>query len=361
MARVLCKYSGIEYTCEHLPIRLYSREVSHPIFSLSPKKLYGIYSKYLTAELTDTESYLLYLAFLHDTELLDFRVPAVFHSHTPSIIANNISQLVTIFGRIQEIRHPAFACAKVAVTAENKDLANSGMWISIWHQNYKDFCDGYRKQEQLATLRKREQWLESRIKDSNRDIGSYAKNLAKWAADAASFSELLGAQITSPLSRKQCTIGEYYQEIIIACTKSERIFDIPKADIEELIEHLETYMSGGSIYSHALYQLLKNGLKRNRNLLGFADIDISDNSYRILSASETVEDANKMAIIDNAPKEMPRPEMYPSRIAYIRAKLAYQMALAYNKDKPQVVTLTELAHTTAQDVPSAKPLNELDI
>jgi hypothetical protein len=39
MARITCKYSGVIFNCEHMPLGLSSNEYYHPLFSVPKKKL----------------------------------------------------------------------------------------------------------------------------------------------------------------------------------------------------------------------------------------------------------------------------------------------------------------------------------
>jgi hypothetical protein len=58
-------------------------------------------------------------------------------------------------------------------------------------------------------------------------------------------------------------------------------------------------------------------------------IDLTGTTYHILNASASVEDANILAMIDSAPKEIPVVENYPSRIAFLRAKAKFELAKEY--------------------------------
>ena len=95
MAKILCAKSGIQFQCEHFPIRFTQNEVSHPIFSASLKQLWKFYPKWQTGELTDIDSYLLFLAYFNSTDLVKWRVPAKYHAGTQSIIAQNFDSLVS--------------------------------------------------------------------------------------------------------------------------------------------------------------------------------------------------------------------------------------------------------------------------
>ena len=72
-------------------------------------------------------------------------------------------------------------------------------------------------------------------------------------------------------------------------------------------------------------QTLRNGYAKQQSYLGLGDIDVSG-GYRILDAESSVQDANIIAMIDNAPTHEPSINEYPSKIAYLRAKMRWQLA-----------------------------------
>lgn len=326
MAKILCAISGIQFTCEHVPLSMSAREVAHPIFYLPQKKLFGIYAKYLQGTLTDTDAYLLYLAGFNSTELVTWDSPAIRTSDTASIVANHIIPLFDTIGRMQQTPQYKEIYASIAVNSESKDLSNSHIWISVWNKNRKDYDDGYRYQRYQEAQKRREHALASIIKDSNAKPEARAKLLSKWAAEAGKFPDF---QITNPLTQKQCRLSEYWMDIIAKCCREESIFLVPAADIDELIEHCEENISGGSIYAHSLFSLLKLGRQRKNSYLGLGDSDISTTKYRIVSTEATVEDVNKLAMIDSAPDHQPQRHEYPSELAFLRAKMKYAMAVEY--------------------------------
>ncbi len=335
MAKILCAISGIEFTCEHVPMVLHSRECVHPIFYLPQKKLLGLYGKWVQQELTEIDSYLLFLAFLNSTELLVWNVPAQRIPETKSIIANNISKLVSIITKIDAIKHPSFSLAKISINTGTKTLSNVDQWIHNWTESYTDFMDGYKKakiSEDLARkLMHREATLERLIKDPQKELGTYARILALWAADAGNFPTYL---VSNPITGIKTPMAE--------CTKEDKIFLIPKIDLQDLIEHCEENIMHGSIYAHSLMGLLKAGLNRQSNFLGLGDINLTTTTFQILDAETSVEDANKLLMIQNTPTELPRPEQYPTKLAYLRAKARYDLASSYNAGLRESETAKEM-------------------
>lgn len=325
--KILCATSGIQFTCEHIPASMQSREVSHPIFALKQTKLLGLYAKWTQGALTDTDSYLLYLAMLNSTDLVRWTVPAQKTSLSTSIASNNLPRLVEIINRMSGIPATyADTFANIAVTPENCDLSTSHIWLDIWIENLRDYHDGYKSVTVARKIAQREDVLQKLIKDSSKTASNYARLLAKWAAESGNFPQF---QVLSPISDKNVTLSEYWQEIIIACCKQEAIFKIPKADLDELIDHCTDNIQPGTIYQHALSVLLREGGKNQHNYLGLGDMDITGNPYRILDAKDSIEDANKLAMIDSAPENLPIESNYPNKIAYLRAKAKWDMKLAY--------------------------------
>lgn len=331
MAKILCGISGIEFKVEHCSIYLSSREYAHPIFFIEQKKLLGLYSKYIHGELPEIDSYLLFLALLNSTDLIDWRVPASYTSQTQSIIANNIDTLVKVVSHINAIKNPHFTCAKIVISPETKTLDNCKYWIQSWVDSYNDFLSGNKKRELLDDILAIESRLEHIIKDANKKEAKYAAVLADWADKAGSFPKF-------PVKYQNTSIpcNEYWKLIIRKAVNTESIFSIPKSDIIELIEHCEDSIEHGSIYSHSLMSILRTGLEKQNSFLGLGDVDIKASTYRILDAESSVEDANKLAMIDSAPTEKPIESKYPSKIAYLRAKLKYDMAQEYAKNNPVV-------------------------
>lgn len=325
MATIQCIYSGIEFKTEHFPMNLKS---NHPIFELPQKKLLGFLPKFLASELTQVDSYLLFLALLNSTSKVEFRVPAFRTSQTSAIIYNNMESLTQIIGAINIIQHPGFQVPQFVISQDTKDLANVSNWIANWESCIQDFKDGYRTYNETRALINREAALEKLIKNPSKSIDSYAHILADWAEVAGSFPTFA----TTLDSGESVPCNRYWKSIIAKCVRDEAIFAIPRADIEELITHCEDNITQGSIYSHSLMSLLKLGVKKQINFLGLGDITLSQSPYKILSSDSNtseVERANKLILIESAPTEEPRESQYPSKLAFLRAKSKYKMAQDY--------------------------------
>jgi hypothetical protein len=339
MAKLVCAKSGVVFQCEYMPLSLSSREITHPLFSVSKKKLLSLSGQWITGRLGPTESYLLYLSLLDSTELIKWRVPATFHSTTPQIIANNMESLVHIIGKIDVISHPSFALPSFAISPDTSSLENSYHWIQSWISNYNDWYDGLRdsnaREELKAKIQTREESLERLIKTSHTRVEDLATMLAAWAEMAGNFPIF---QTIHPLSKAKIPLNEYWKQIIRACAREESIWKFPSSDLQELIEHCEDNIILGNIHSHSLMKLLRGGLKKQRDYLGFGDVELHGKQatqFTILSPNSSAEDANKIAAMASAPSQEPKPNDYPNKFAFMKAKANWDMKKRYeaNGDK----------------------------
>lgn len=326
--KILCSLSGVEFTCEHFPAYLSSREIAHPIFSLPQKKLISYLGKWAGGELTPTDSYLLFLAILNSSSLVEFRVPAARDTNTDALVAQNMEHLAKTISKLNTVTNPAVVFPRYAIGPDTKYLPNIKYWIANWTEAYQDFVDGYARDYDSRKLIAREAALERLIKNPHLPISAYAAKIADWAAVAGQFPEYL---TISPFSNLKITMSSYWKEIIVKCSKEESIFSVPQVDIQDLLEHCENNVPIGTIYSNALFTVLRKALARQRNFLGLGDMDLSRGKYQILSTDDTTETANLKAMIDSAPETEPTPEQYPNKIAYLKAKLRFQMAKKYGK------------------------------
>lgn len=324
MARILCGYSGIEFQVEHMPVYLTSRESHHPIFDVSQKKLISIAGRWSSGSLTNTESYLVYLALLNSTDLIDFRVPAVYAGYlSDQIVSSNMESLIHIIGKVNLIKVPSFVLPRFVISPDTKNLSNTMHWIEVWHQNFEEFMNGYRSQELRESLKVREESLHRLIKSADRHMPTYLRQLGDWAASAGSFPTF---EVATHIGKISC--GEYWKHIIRTCYSDSGIFSIPRSDIEECLEHCEDNIAVGSIYSNAVFAALRTGLKKQSEFLGLGDFSLVG-GYTILDDdTPSPESVAKAAIIASAPSTKPVASNYPSKLAYLKAKVAYDMAVS---------------------------------
>lgn len=332
MATILCSKSGIEFKCDHFPISLTQRESYHPIFDVKLPRLWKYFPKWQAGELTETDSYLLFLAYLNATEMVEFRTACKRRPNTPQIIQANMESLFYTIGKIITIKHPKFTVPRLVISHDTADLSNVRYWIQTWEQAYLDFCDGLKNQELRSRLVRKEQGLERLIKNPSLNPKKYAHLLASWAAEAAVFPDFE----MKDNAGNETTCSEYWQEIIIKCHTDTDIISIPEKDLAEIIEHCEENLDGGSIQAHQLFVTIRQGME---TLQGF--FSIGSPSFSILGESDSVGDVNLQLLIDSAPIEMPKRTDYANEFQFIRAKMKYNLALQQMEERKQLKSTLE--------------------
>lgn len=329
--KILCSLSSLEFSCEHFPGALYSRETSHPVFSLPQKKLLSYLHKWSSGELTSIDSYLLFLALLNSSDLVQFRVPAIRTERTASIIAQNMEDLAKTVIKLNTVTVPGKIFPHFVISQDTKTLDNVHYWIENWKDSYSDFQAGVltdlEGRDEWKKLANREAALERLIKNPHRPLSDYASQIAEWASVAGNFPN---GTVPSPFTGLQISLSDYWKFIIIKSSTESALYSIPKQDLEDLLEHCETHINIGTIFSNALFKILRNALTKQRNFIGLGDKDIGRvriGDFTILDPDASTEDANMAAIVASAPDHLPQRDEYPSKFEYMRAKLRYDMSL----------------------------------
>ena len=343
MSRVLCSKSGIEFKVEHFAISLSSREMHHPVFELDTPALLSLSDRYWEDKMTEVEGYLYYLALLNSSNLVDFRNPAIRTGETTRIVASNMERLLALAELLHTIgtnQAQTVICLPrfvVSTDSGTHDLSASTDWLKIWKANYTDWRNNYKTSTTLEKLARYETILERNIKDRNKDLSKYISYLSNWAMIAGDFPTCPAGLDKSILGGRPMSLSDYWCYIIKACAKLESIWEIPAEDIKELIEHCEEHIEHGSIYAETLMTTLREGYSKKTAYINLGDIDIgaSGTTFRILDADSSVEDANKIAMIDSAPLEKPQLHMYPNKLAFLRAKAKWDMKVAYENSREQ--------------------------
>lgn len=325
--KVLCGISSIEFNVEHFPGSLYSRETVHPIFHLPQKKLLSYLSKWSGGELTSIDSYLLFLALLNSSELVEFRVPVFRNERTDSVIANNMEYLAKTVIKLNTVSTPSFNFPSFAITTETRYLDNIHYWLDNWDAAYQDFLDGYSKEYKSRQLIRREQALEKLIKSPFKPAKTLANQLADWAVIAGEFPTYL---VNNPFTGLQISMADYWRIIIQKCSVDEFTLAIPKWDIEDCLEHCEINIPVGTIHSNALFSCLRRAIEKQENYLGKGDMSkLAD--FKFVSPNDVKEFESIQKMIDDAPLTEPTVGEYPKRLDYLKAKARWDMAQLMNK------------------------------
>jgi hypothetical protein len=330
MAKITCCKSGIEFNCDHFPIAFSQLdELHHPIFSAPLKRLFRYFPKWQAGELTETDSYLYFLALLNATEMCEFRTSANYTRHnsqTAQIVNSNMESLFYTIGRIITIRHPRFVIPTFVISSDTCDLTNVSEWIKCWESAYYSFCNGLKDQVLRSKLERKESALERLIKNPALKPQKYAHILADWASSAASFPSF---QIRDQ-NGNETSIDSYWRQIIQLCYQKESLLSVPESDIAELLAHCEENLDLGSIQSYHLFNTIREGLQTVQGFYGSGPtvFSILNDS---LSESDAIGDAQLQLIINDAPKSKPLRTAFATEFAFFKAMSKYNMAQGYSK------------------------------
>lgn len=337
-SKILCSLSGVIFKCTHMNLNLTSREVHHPIFSLDTSTLLGMQDQYHAQEFSPVENYLYYLALWNTTGLVEFHTPA--RQCKNSIVSSNINSLihiVTVIHTLSEsVVRTKLCLPRFSITNDTSTLENSKYWLEVWEANYTDYKQNYKNTNIIAELNSLEQKLEKRIRNHN-DPVQYSGTLASWAEKAGEFHTdlIYNAQdIAEPAN-------EYWKRIIRDACKGEIIYYHSQEhqnnaieDIDILLEWCIDNIDAGSIQAHILFSLLREYKDKQQTYLSFGSKDITG-AFTILGGEDnTVEQANLMNIILNAPKTEPRESEYPNKTAFKIARMAWKRSVDYHKEHP---------------------------
>lgn len=309
MAQIICGISGIKFRCEHIPMLLSRREMNHPIFHLPQRKLLELYKTYASNQLTETDAYLLFLALLHSTDVVVFSSPVLYTSVTPNIIAANIGQLVSSIWNTNAITHPGFKQPGFYVDSSTQDLSNISMWIKAWQSNIIRFKEGIVSERQEAALKEVTSKLERLILSPETVDTKLAAAVATWADKAAAF----------PVASR-----DYWKSVIRRCYNISSMFSVPRKDILEIRSYCEENLEVGSIYFNTLMKTLKTGLRNHYDFLGMEDLDSPGYVFVDSPSSSSKEQEILAAIAATAPTSPPVASDYPSKLAFVKARLAYK-------------------------------------
>lgn len=307
--RVYCQYSGVEFDITGFGGTKLT--YVHPIFTAEPKWLLSRMGHWAAQKFTPEESKLLFLALLHATELVEFKATAHPDNNT---VQMNMEPLARIMSWMIGINRVHLVMPKFVVQPDNRKLTNVRYWIENWYDARKQFEDGYSKYLLGRKLADKEQALERLIKNSQRTTEDYAGLLATWALQASSAPKGL---------------YDYWRELF--CLKGLKVYAAKAIDLQELLEHLEEHLEHGSIFAASTLKHVRTLVQKNKAGLNYG-LGITDEDLEAIEGSPfsivegTVEEHNMQVIAASAPEQEPKPLEYGSRIQYLRAKAAWELA-----------------------------------
>lgn len=329
--RVICKYSATEFQLPHF--RGSYIEGVHPLFSLSTSELLAYAKDWAAEKLSVDECRVLFLALLasgttevteYDSRnrkvtskvpLVDFRVPAI-PSH--SIVQKNMERLMRTMLWVSSINTALLKLPRVAITQDVRKLEQVGSWIQAWEDEREYFYKSHKSKALASKLSSLEEQLIKLIRSSHRTTESYAGTMAKWALDASGFPD------KTPLDLET---RELYTKLFKL--KGFEVFTADKDHIFDLLTWMEANLSHGSIMANATLNHLRKIAYNNEHGLNKSLGLINGNTFELLE--DPVGEHNLSIIASKAPEVFPEPHLYPTKVAYLRARAAWNTAELFRK------------------------------
>ncbi len=368
MTRSTCAISGLKFATSYFDSLVipHTEGYVHPIFACERVKLYPYYTDHCLGKLTTTDSYLLFLAFLHSSELVTWEYPASCNPQaqsTKALIEHNLTQLVAILEKTDLIQHPQFSQPKVKVYFDNSNLLQLPNWIVTWEDNIRDFYSKKADTIELEALQHLENKLTTHIYSSN-PPEKYARVIADWACKAGDF----------PIQH-----AVLWKETIRSCFSITKMFNTPLPLLKEIKDYIECNIPVGSIHFTAVYDVIKEGIAKHEDYLGgsslalgytlLPSLDSTGKSTIAASQAELKGSAEVATIAANASERPPVRLDYPDTLSFLKAKLAYRVASNIRKNdrvsaKEPVVEVTPATASQSvllvdSDVPLPSGFSEL--
>jgi hypothetical protein len=327
MARITCAISGIRFDVSYLESVSIPHTVGyyHPVFTLSQRNLYDLYYKHTQNKLSPTDSYLLFCAFLHATKQVSWNSPASCNPNdaaTKRLVQNNIAQLIEVYEKTSVIKHPSFRQPSFIVAYDNSHLQQVHNWIAAWNDNLVRWNVTRADRITQRNLAAIENLLSSKL-TSGTPIDKLPAIVADWAVQAGEFPADKEAE---------------YKKIIRSCFNSSKMFNTPLALIKEVREYCYSNIEAGSIHFHTLCDILNEGISRHVDYLGGSSLALgytllpsTDPRTKLAKEGELKTQAELVAIASKAPTEAPVRLDYSTDLDFLKAKLAYRIALNLQK------------------------------
>jgi hypothetical protein len=348
--RTICQISGLVLDIPLLSGVSDSKQFTHPVFGCSQSRLILLALKDIQEPtLGEKEKFLLFLSLLNSTTLINWQVPAKFTVHTNKLIAQNITSLLDVIGRIGVIKHPKFQLPSLVINSENNDLENIGTILNTWNKGIDSFLDGNREQAAFEEVQRRTniltRWLlATRSKDNaknpkNATNMKFATQLAEWAVVACEFPQDYTLILESG---KEVDCSAYWKQIIIAsCTGQLELY--PIQDAEALLDWITQYCEPGTLYSNTLINKLNDAIVKIKTAHLNCEELIGGSSIDALAASQNAGDINKLTVIQNAPMSEPIRGNYPDTKAgnfeYLKALGAWKLKQSFSRPESPLVAI----------------------
>jgi len=327
MATAICVKSGLVFNIQYFPFTFDGSTINsgirlhHPVFDLEYRDLVSepLMSRYLDRRFNNTDLKLYFLALLHSSNLINWNHPA-----TPSTatIESNMMNLLNILDWMHAHQYPVLNYPRIAISEDTADCKCACQWIKAWESVKEEFETGSKTLNKMQALIRKESTLERLIRTKQEDPANYAGLLADWALLSGEAPET-----TRDYKGNLIEAAPYWKSLIVTCGKSDNhVWRLNLEDLEDLLAWLESNIDAGSIYGHAVLSLVRLGIDKHKNYLGFTLLgssrdEVGNIHYETDPTSS--EAALDKILAADAPETEPLPANYPDKVSYIQARIRW--------------------------------------
>lgn len=323
----VCPLSGIIWEAEGFTTGHKHLVLAHPIFSLPVKSLYARYdADWYAGRLTQAEKKLLFLAIFNASGHVTFNH---FADPAPAIVETHIAALAKSVSWLLSIKHPGLAAPHFSINKETHKLENMSALLNVWQDAKDNFESGMRAQNLQAKKNRLEILLEHRIKRVEAGIvaesSNYLAMLANWAEIALNFPSFATIH---PRTFQNIGLNEYWKELI-ACPDSE-VYSYPISDWKELDDHIiDNLDDTDSSFAFTLLRRVKKVIYKQSEDIGLVLVKSQPAGQvkpTYLLEPNASDKATYAAIAAKAPSAEPIASSYATKVDFLRAKIAWNMA-----------------------------------
>lgn len=352
--KVICRYSGVEFRAEHFN---FTSIGEHPLYSLPIEKLLGLFRIWVNsdieaAKLSQTETKMLFIAFMKATDLIDFTVPASPDYELTIRFMPKIVEFVIFRQTIPdvEIRFP-----RISINELTRSCRNMSDWLDVWFTRKADYMISHRQEYLNQKLQQSEEILMKLIKSPMGDQARKIGRLAQWA--------LIASDAPKHMHEKWTGLFKL---------KGLELFKADTDDLENLLGYMETKLPTGGMFAFETLRHLRELFARNSkgifyNLSDGDDsldpFELEKNPWRFIE--DDLETINIKVAAAAAPLSEPVLSEYPNKVAYLQAKARFNLALSERQVKQivedrQIQALTKAALDNVEEDNSAEDAAEVE-
>lgn len=341
--RVTCKYTGLTFTSSSFSKVRFVGE--HPLMTAPLETLLSRTANWSKGELSPVEQYILFIALLKSTDLVDFQVAV---KAKRNIIVANMEKLIKAAGWISFMRSKTYL-PRYVVTEETCNLSNIHFWLDSLEEAKVEFHSNYWTSSARDRLEHRTAALERMIKSPQRNALRYATILAEWALTASAADTKLDKEML-----------EKWKAIFRL--RGNDIALVSLDDIDDVLDYmtinLPSYKAGIFATETLLHLRKLRSMKETGDFLGILDYDqltydpkdVLDNPFKIIPSDSQAHQFIKNVAI-NAPTELPKRSDYSTNVEYIRAYAQYNVAkTAKRQIMNQIASATQIPAAPEQEI-----------